>query len=377
MIGVMDELMGSTAITTGKRFATKKFRVEPQPSEDDRSIEWLDFGETDRLKKPRDLSKLLDRIGAARSMFGYFLDGSRRVYKVDDVAFDKNIFPIMAGQVGISCCRRENNLMRNEFFDRKLVLVLPTLAMKYNRPYLRAELLERLNDAERLRRYGLTIDELLFYNLDADLPYEAKAIIAVQSFMIRQEKLSVLRLAARNKLRQGSYLMKDGSLEYKIEADRNYNLSEERLRAAYDYVIGVSKSFNPSKCYVKRGGTDSGIVANLRPRERTPAYRYRANISGEGIYFCVWYLRLRDARYTQNIFDGVVKVEKLLVRSEEIKNGVDSERLDLISANILRERNPVCFGADERWANHLYPIYATEAFAKSRYLSEEFFLSLF
>ena len=377
MIGVMDELMRSTAITTGRRFATKKFRVEPQPSEDERLIEWLDFGENDRSKKPRDLSKMLARIDSSCSMFRYFLDGSRRVYKIDDVAFDKNIFPIMAGQVGIGCCRRENNLMRNEFFDRKLVLVLPTLALKYNRPYLRAELLERLNAAERLRRFGLTIDELLLYNLDADLPHEAKAITAVQSFMIRREKSAVLRLAACNKLRWGSYLIKDGSLEYKIETDQKYNLSEERLRAAYDYVIGVSKSFNPAKCYVKRGGTDSSIVANLRPFERTPAYRYKANISGEGIYFCVWYLRLRDARYTQNIFDGVVKVEKLLVRSEEIKNGIDSERLDLISANILLERNPVCRGADERWANHLYPIYATESFAKSRYLSEEFFLSLF
>jgi predicted nuclease of restriction endonuclease-like (RecB) superfamily len=41
------------------------------------------------------------------------------------------------------------------------------------------------------------------------------------------------------------------------------------------------------------------------------------------------------------------------------------------------ERNPVCYGSDMRWANHLYPVYLTERYVKSHYLSTESFLHLF
>ena len=48
-----------------------------------------------------------------------------------------------------------------------------------------------------------------------------------------------------------------------------------------------------------------------------------------------------------------------------------------LTANIINERNPVCYGADSRWANHLYPVYVTECYAKSKYLSNTMFLNLF
>ena len=60
-----------------------------------------------------------------------------------------------------------------------------------------------------------------------------------------------------------------------------------------------------------------------------------------------------------------------------MKNGIDSDVIDLLSANIINERNPACYGADRRWANHLYPVYLTETFVKSKYISEETFLHLF
>ena len=49
----------------------------------------------------------------------------------------------------------------------------------------------------------------------------------------------------------------------------------------------------------------------------------------------------------------------------------------IFTANIINERNPVCYGADRRWANHLYPIYVTESYVKSKYLGESMFLNLF
>ena len=68
-----------------------------------------------------------------------------------------------------------------------------------------------------------------------------------------------------------------------------------------------------------------------------------------------------------------MKLEKILVSSEQL----DTEEVDLITAHIINERNPVCYGADSRWSNHLYPIYVTEMYAKSKYLSNTMFLNLF
>ena len=72
-----------------------------------------------------------------------------------------------------------------------------------------------------------------------------------------------------------------------------------------------------------------------------------------------------------------MKIEKMLVTYEEAEFGIDSELVDTLSAHIINERCPVCYGSDMRWANHLYPVYLTESFVKSRYLSSESFLIYF
>jgi hypothetical protein len=56
---------------------------------------------------------------------------------------------------------------------------------------------------------------------------------------------------------------------------------------------------------------------------------------------------------------------------------LDSELLDYITANVLNERNPVCWGSDARWANHLYPVYLTEKYVKSLFIGSNYFLNIF
>ena len=372
-----------TNFSGGKRYSSKKFCYEadnnlPIALEDDREIEWRDFGETLKPKKPINLIKSLRRISNTPSWFRYFLDGSRHTYKIEDMSFKDNIYPIIAGQVGISCCRRDNKEMQKEFFNRKLVIVLPNSAFKsrLTRDAKRKELLALINEIPKLKQYNLKFDDIMSYDLSTDITYEHKGIAKIQDYMVEQEKLAVIELASQKKLKPKSYLIKDGSLEYQSVKDKNLTLSEERMKNAYKYVIGVSKSFNPSKCYIKGGGTNSSYVAELKLFERTPAYLYEVTRSGRGVFFCVWYLRLHDSKYTNNIFDGIVKIEKI-VTDEEKKSGVDSETIDNISAHLLRERFPVCYGSDKRWANHLYPIYMTERFAKSKYISDKSFLNLF
>jgi hypothetical protein len=109
---------------------------------------------------------------------------------------------------------------------------------------------------------------------------------------------------------------------------------------------------------------------------RTPAFKYTTERT-PNVYFSVWYLRIREACKTSGPFDGVLKIEKILVSENEQERGLSSDEIDLISANLINERNPTCYGADRRWANHLYPVYLTEKFIKSKYLSELYFLNLF
>lgn len=56
---------------------------------------------------------------------------------------------------------------------------------------------------------------------------------------------------------------------------------------------------------------------------------------------------------------------------------ISTDIIDTISANIIREAYPVCFGQDSRWANHLYPVFLTETFCKSNYVNNDIFINLF
>lgn len=385
MQGVMDSLVKATEKTGGKRYQSHKFCYDHDNNsvieydEDKKNVEWLEFGETEKPTKNISMENILHQIESQPSMFKYFLDGSRHTYKVDDMAFGKGVYPILAGQVGISCCKRKDKEMQRELFNRKLVVVLPSRALKsqWKKDTQLEEIKKLINDTDKLKHYNLKFDNILYYDMDDDEKYEKKGIAKIQDYMIEQEKLAVIELVDAGKIKDGAYLIKDGSLEYKAVKDKNLSLSEGKFKNYFNYVIGVSKSFNPTKCYVKGGGSDASIVAELKKFERTPAYRYKSDISGEGVYFCVWYLRLRESKYTNNVFDGIIKVEKLITRKKEQVEGVPTELINLISAHLLRERNPVCYGADKRWANHIYPIYVTEQFAKSKYMSNDMFLNLF
>lgn len=69
--------------------------------------------------------------------------------------------------------------------------------------------------------------------------------------MIQKEKDMVEELVRQKMLSQDDYLLKDGSLEYQV-----HNLKTEKELAIfknnYQFVVGVSKSFNPAKCFDKK-----------------------------------------------------------------------------------------------------------------------------
>lgn len=350
--------------------------------EDNDKVIWKRYGETEQHKGNINLKERADLLSSGESIFSYFLDGSRHTYKVDDISYNKNVYPIIAGQVGIGCCKRISKTMQKEIFERRLIIVLPTIA---NRDGWGANnffngLLEKINTRSKIKEhYGLEFDTIKGYTTDHDENLDKKGVAVIQDYMVELEKDFVAKLVMKDRLDQNNYLIKDGSLEYKHVSNKNKttkNLSDERIANNYRYVIGVSKTFDPTKCKVKTGGTNSDIVAKLKPFERTPVYMYQSEIAGN-VNFAIWYLRIRDAKYSNGVFDGVLKVEKLVFDKNEQDKGVDSELIDHISANLLNERNPVCYGADNRWANHIYPVFLTESFVKSKYMSNDLFLQLF
>ena len=47
-----------------------------------------------------------------------------------------------------------------------------------------------------------------------------------------------------------------------------------------------------------------------------------------GMAYAVWYLRIRDKKYTTNTFDGILKIEKIMVTEEQKENGIDTEEVN-------------------------------------------------
>lgn len=375
--------------TGGKSYNTLKYSFDsiglPSIDYDDETnkiMKWRDSAETIRYSHALDLTDLSRRIIKSEPLIKYFLDGSRHVFKVDDIAYNKQVFPVIAGQIGVGCCKRENRKMLPELFYRELVLVLPdkSNADGWQDDSFFKNKVNRLNNCDELKRLGISFSAILPYKtsrVSEREKLEDKAIGVVQDYMIESEKRMVEQLVRQGRLGQDSYLLKDGSLEYKVMHSGREDLRTLRkIKHNYNWVIGVSKSFNPESCMDHTGKPNSNYIAELPVFHRTPVARFENRDFLGDVQFGVWYIRIRDKSHTLTPFDGVIKVEKIMM-DDELEHGIDSDLVDLISANLINERNPTCYGTDKRWANHLYPVYLTETFVKSKYISNELFLHLF
>ena len=320
--------------------------------------------------------------------FKYFLDGSRHTYKVDDIAVGNKIFPIVAGQIVVGCCYRpDRDAFKKECVRRRNIISLPKpfhtkgKIEDFARSYCE-QLNEYLSEHNRYAMAtGCNISKIVFYKTDGSSVgdpndknrYKNSAIAQIQNEMTDEEQLLVNELCKENKLNAESWLIKDGSLQYNPRFSSIESASWNNMRANYKYVVGVSKSFDPDLIRNFEGKKMSQIIANLRPFERTKAYKYVSEHSN-GMTFAVWYLRLRNSSFRETNFSDIIKCEMLMFNPAV---PIETSTIDAISANLIREAYPVCFGSDTRWANHLYPVYLTETFCKSQYIDSNIFLSLF
>lgn len=322
-------------------------------------------------------------VELSRPIFSFFLDGSRHVYKVDDIGIGKKIFPVLAGQIIVGCCERKDRDTFKPFSLRhKLVISMPDdfdiddFGADFCRLYCE-ELNKSLEEIRYVREAEIKIDKLLLYRTDMKEQgdkdnYKNRGTAKIQAEMTDEEQLMVDDLCRRNMLDDQHYLIKDGSLEYNPRFSNFIREDNTMQRENYRYVVGVSKSFDPELLPDFEGQRLSKTIANLNPFERTKAYRYRSEANG--VQYAVWYLRLRDSSFRETNFSDIVKCEMVIVEED---TQIETELIDTISANLINEAYPVCFGNDTRWANHLYPIYLTETFCKSKYYSSNIILNLF
>ena len=382
-------------------YKTKKFSLDSNENDtiaynyDDKTPSMSrksDFAETSQSRqKAVSLSNLLNSNISAVPIFKYFLDGSRHTYKVDDIAIGNKIFPIVAGQVIVGCCERQNrDTFKKYDIQRRFVISLPDDfddnggKENFCRSYCKG-LNEELSKMRFVNEQKLQIDKLLLYKTDRIEQgndkdnYNSRAVAKIQNEMMDEEQLLVAQLCRNNKLDDEHWLIKDGSLEYNSRFS-NLGLDatqRNNLRANYQHVVGVSKQFDPELMKDYEGNRLSPTIASLQPYERTKVYKYDSSHSDSA--FAVWYLRLRGGKkeartFRETQFSDIVKCEMVLMREGQL---IDTDLINDISVNLIREAYPVCFGNDTRWANHLYPVYLTESFCKSYYLDSSVILSLF
>jgi hypothetical protein len=293
------------------------------------------------------------------SLFNYFLDGSRKPYKIGDMITTDNKFaPVVAGQIGAACCKRVNKKMELfKILRKNLIVVFDSIN---NDDF--QDIKEKIRV---IRKFDMELDKYSFDKMKDDAPTNA-AIAKIQKRMQDLEVELLNDMVSNDVLSTDNMLVIDGSLQF---------LSQKFDERIFYNVIGISKSFNPNLTGVLKGKKHIGVLlAKLKFGERTPVYKYESERQLHKIG--AWYLRIRDEKKVKNPLDGIIKVEKMAMK-EDVDTGFDTSIIDNISSSILGEIWPTCHGKDTRWNNHLYPIYLTEKALKSKFLSDIHFMNLF
>ena len=320
--------------------------------------------ETDKVKKKRKL--FYEATG--ESNFAFFMDGSRRTYKIGDIVPEKGkIYPIVVAQVRAGCTERfaDRKVHKHKLEQKNLLL-----------------LTSRLNDADfidlkiRIEKSKTAQDmnlELVSYKYDPskDLVPTNAAIAKANSIMHEMEISILTQMVKSNVLDTDRMLIVDGPLQFIKEDNGKSNFADLFYNA-----VGVSKSFDPMLPISEktRGGQQIGTqLIDLNFAERTPVFHKK---NSKGRVFGCWYLRIRPRNHVSTPLEGIIKVEKM-ARREELENGFESDVIDNISCSLIEEGIPTCHGRDERWAAHLYPVYLTETMVKSSFMGDLAFVHQF
>lgn len=299
------------------------------------------------------------------SLFRYFLDGSRKTYKIGDLVIgNRKIYPVIAAQIRAGCIRRSEKKVAKHMLLSDNYLLISSMLNDVNFDELRM----------KVKRCGklpfvVNVEKYTYDKLRDSAPNNA-AIAKANSLMHKLE-IDILRdMVHSNALDTTKMLIVDGPLQFLAEDNGKDDFAD-----LFYNVVGVSKSFDPNlPISEKRTGAQIGAqILKLNYGERTPVFK---KLNSRGRVFGIWYLRIRQPGNVNNPLDGIIKVEKMALK-EDIENGLDSEVVNNISLSLIAEGIPTCHGKDNRWPSHLYPVYLAETMIKSTFYSDVSFINQF
>ena len=177
--------------TSGESYRTARFELDAekffQPIEPDAPDEIFlrHAGETRPTKNFVSLeSESKNFSSSGLQILNYFLDGTRRVCKVDEIAYlhgaRKMIYPIVAAQVVTGCCRRVEKKLHAEKFSDEIILVLPDDANYGEHEGFFPALVDKIN-----ARFKIKISKILSYstNHNPAEKFEDRAVVKVMTHM--------------------------------------------------------------------------------------------------------------------------------------------------------------------------------------------------
>jgi len=311
--------------------------------------------------------RLVEDRGA--SLFRYFLDGAQRSYRVIEANISGHYLPFCAGQVGVAVLERKENgrfSAVGTLTTVRNVLAVPNLISEDSANDIAKQINKELTEKHHFTvvRYNYTEKE------DKDPGDLGRAMIIDE--MQRQELRTIRKMIQRNMLSDRTMLAKDGGLQYRSDKIKDLNLSKDDIVQLRN-VIGLAKTFKPSLVVGKgrRRQSLGNLTKGLEWKERTTVIKPPENHSAS---HCCWYLRLRPTDWMYSPLQGIVKIE-VFTTGEEKDDGISRARADTISSYVLAERNVTPYGADTRWATHIYPIFLAETYLRSCFLSHTRFKS--
>ena len=298
------------------------------------------------------------------SILRFFLDGSRRTYKIADIILDgRHYLPVVAGQIGVAVVERSDNGKTVQPL-RRFCRFINAIAFPDS---IGSEELTELQT--EVNRHVPVPFKLLRYQAKPDDPSRDPTDLAVAKIM---SEMHDIEIQAVREMEEEQFLndpcgmlLIDGPLRFK----KKFDLVQFRN------VLGLSKTFRPTFTVGKgtRRADVGSITSALRFAERTSVYK---TIDDEKV-IGVWYLRIRHRSMVTNPLEGIVKVERYAIDSSDQEEGFESDRIDNISRHILRERNVSPYQSDSRWASHIYPVFLAETYLKSSFMSDMQFKALF
>ena len=342
---------------------------EPYQDAEDEIKDMGEPFEKDKSKKKRRIN--LEEEDRSFSGFSFFMDGSRRTYKIGDMVLEgKKIYPVVIAQIRAGCTERAPDKKLHTFGEIHCENVL-LLSDKMNDVDF-MEIRQRILKTSMAQSLKLNVAQYHFDPQQDTTP--VNAAIATANSMMHNMEISILEgMVDSGALDTDRMLIVDGPLQFLRQDTRKPEFAD-----LFYNVVGVSKSFDPMMPIsdrVRRGGTQIGAeLLKLEYGERTPVFK---KVNSKQREFGCWYLRVRPRNRVSNPLEGIIKIEKMAVIDDLEREGLETSVVDTISLSLLNEGSPTCYGNDTRWASHLYPVYLTETRIKSTFESDIVFINNF